>query len=120
MREFFPLRLHLKDKRYVLVPIYPPWAEAMLSTSGPHTPLKLRTEHVYYCSPKVTDLKRGDFVVFYETKSGGGRGAAVGCAIVQEILIDTPASLHSLYGRFGVYSLQQVEKHENPRGKVMA
>jgi ribosomal protein S18 acetylase RimI-like enzyme len=46
MREFFPLRIHLPRKRYVIVPIYPKWARTMLSTSGPHTPLKLRIDNV--------------------------------------------------------------------------
>jgi hypothetical protein len=37
MREFYPLRLHLPNKRYVVVPRYPNWVAAMLSSSGPHT-----------------------------------------------------------------------------------
>lgn len=80
MREFYPLRLHLSAKRYVVVPIYPAWVEAMLSTSGAHSPLKLRVDNAYYCYPKVSKLITGDLVVFYETKSGGGRGAAIGSA----------------------------------------
>jgi ribosomal protein S18 acetylase RimI-like enzyme len=120
MREFYPLRIFLKHKRYVLVPIYPAWVSAMLSTSGPHTPLKLRIDHAYYCYPKVSNLTKGDFVVFYETRTGGGRGAAIGSAIVQEVMIDTSPVLFGRYSDIGIYTLADVVGHENSRGHSMA
>jgi ribosomal protein S18 acetylase RimI-like enzyme len=120
MREFYPLRLHLARKRYVLIPIYPSWADAMLSTSGPHTPLKLRVDNVYYCFPKLSDLSSGDLVVFYETKSGGGKGAAIGAAIVQEVAIDQPSRLYERFARLGIYRLPDVTSHANARGEAMA
>src|SRR5262249_43608163 len=58
MTDFYPLRVHLLKKRYVLIPIYSPWAAAMLSTSGPHTPLKLRVDNVYYCYRKISNLTK--------------------------------------------------------------
>ena len=120
MTEFYPLRIHLRDKLYVLVPIYPQWVQAMLSISGPGTPLKLRTDNVYYCYPKVNKLSKGDFVIFYETKSGGGRGAAIGAAVVLEVKIDTPPQLYQDFSILGVYQLSDVERHENAQGKAMA
>ena len=59
MTEFYPLRIHLLQKHYILIPIFARWAQAMLSTSGPHTPLKLRTDNVYYCFPKISKLGKG-------------------------------------------------------------
>lgn len=120
MREFYPLRIHLKEKRYVLVPIYPAWAEAMLSTSGPQTPLKLRVDNAYYCYPKLSNLAKGDFVIFYETKVGGGRGAAIGDAIVVEVRNDTPSALYACYSDLGVYKLADINAHRNRQGNAMA
>lgn len=120
MREFYPLRIYLRGKRYVLVPIYPEWVNAMLSSSGPHTPLKLRINHAYYCYPRVSNLTKGDLVVFYETKSRGGRGAAIGSAVVQEVMIDTPATLFGNFSNLGIYTLDDVNGHANSRGQSMA
>jgi ribosomal protein S18 acetylase RimI-like enzyme/predicted transcriptional regulator len=120
MREFFPLRIHLKNKRYVLVPIYPTWVSAMLSPSGPHTPLKLRIDHVYYCYPKVSKLTKGDLVVFYETQTGGGRKAAIGSAVVQDVVIGTPANLFKAFSSLGIYTLPDIDAHTNNAGNAMA
>jgi ribosomal protein S18 acetylase RimI-like enzyme len=120
MREFYPLRLHLASKKYVLIPIYPNWADAMLSTRDPHTPLKLRVDNVYYCYPKLPDLSSGDLVLFYETKRGGGKGAAIGAAIVQEVAIDQPSRLYERFAKLGIYQLHDVTSHANGCGKAMA
>jgi hypothetical protein len=120
MREFYPLRIHLRRKRYVIIPIRPQWVEAMLSTSGPGTPLKLRTDHVYYCYPKVTDLTKGDLVIFYETIAGGGSGSAIGSAVVQEVAIETPMLLFGRYSELGIYQLKNIAEHENSQGQAMA
>jgi ribosomal protein S18 acetylase RimI-like enzyme len=120
MREFYPLRIHLRRKRYVIIPIRRQWVRAMLSTSGPGTPLKLRTDHVYYCYPKVTDLTKGDLVIFYETIVGGGSGSAIGSAVVQEVAIEPPARLFLKYAQLGIYQLHNIEEHENSLGQAMA
>lgn len=120
MTEFYPLRIHLPGKRYVLVPIYQPWVDAMLSTSGPQTPLKLRTDNVYYCYPKVSDLAKGDLVIFYEPKRGGGRGAAIGAAVVLEVVIGTPQHLHHRFSSRGIYQLAEIEQHANAKDHAMA
>jgi ribosomal protein S18 acetylase RimI-like enzyme len=120
MREFYPLRIHLSGKRYLIVPIYPEWAEAMLSTSGPQTPLKLRIDNVYYCFPKSSNLAKGDLVLFYETKKGGGRGASIGSALVQEVAIDIPSSLFQRFSQLGIYTLNDIEGHANASGRAMA
>jgi len=115
MREFYPLRLHLLRKRYVLIPIYPKWCEAMLSNtirifrSKPR--LNLRLDNVYYCYPKVTNLSSGDFVIFYETGRGQGRRAAIGSAVVKNVDIDSPDALYDKYSDLGVYSLDEIRRH---------
>jgi ribosomal protein S18 acetylase RimI-like enzyme len=120
MREFFPLRIHLANKRYVIIPIYRVWVDGMLSSTGRHSPLKLRTDHVYYCYPKIPKLLKGDLVLFYETKANDGRGAAIGSAVVQEVLIDKPEKLFRRFARLGIYQLADVEKHANVQGNAMA
>jgi ribosomal protein S18 acetylase RimI-like enzyme len=119
MREFFPLRIHLLNKRYVIIPIYRTWVDGMLSSTGPHSPLKLRTDHVYYCYPKIPKLLKGDLVLFYETKANDGRGAAIGSAVVQEVLIDKPRRLFRRFARLGIYELADVEGHANNHGNAM-
>jgi hypothetical protein len=119
MREFFPLRLHLAKKRYVMIPIYKEWVEAMLSSTGHHEPLKLRVNHAYYCYPKISALTKGDFVLFYETKTKGGRGMVIGAAIVQEVLIEKPSKVFRRFASMGIYELSDVEAHKNSSGNAM-
>jgi hypothetical protein len=115
MREYYPLRIHLLHKKYVLIPIYPEWSRAMLVT-GKEDPtnissLKMRVDNVYYCYPKIKDLSSGDLVVFYETLSKGGRGVALGCALVKEVMIDTPEKLFERFEKHGIYQLDDIRKH---------
>jgi hypothetical protein len=77
-------------------------------------------DNVYYCFPKLSDLSSGDLVLFYETKSGGGRGAAIGAAIVQEVAIDQPSRLYERFAKLGIYRLPDVTSHANARGEAMA
>jgi ribosomal protein S18 acetylase RimI-like enzyme len=120
MTELFPLRIHLPGKRYVLVPIYRDWVDAMLSDSGSRTSLKLRTDNAYYCYPKMHDLARGDLVAFYEPQKGGGRGAAIGAAVVLDAEINTPQALHHRFSDLGIYELANVQAHADRRGRAMA
>jgi ribosomal protein S18 acetylase RimI-like enzyme len=120
MREFYPFRIHLKNKRYVLVPIYSAWVDQMLSSSGDASSLKLRIDNVYYCYPKISNLAKGDLVIFYETQTGGGRKAAIGAALVQEVVIDTPSNLFKRFSNYGAYTLANIDKHKNARGNAKA
>lgn len=123
MREFYPLRLHLINKRFVIIPIYPRWVGEMFFTmsdaSASHTRLKLRVDNVYYCYPRIRTLAAGDLVIFYETKRGSGRGAAIGGAIVRKVVIDAPEKLHEAFSERGVYSVEDIRKHA-AKGKAMA
>jgi hypothetical protein len=92
---------------------------AMLSTSGPHTPLKLRVDNAYYCYPKISALRNGDLVLFYETKTGGGIGSAIGAAVVQEVIIDEPTKLFARFSDLGIYELSDIQHHQNASGKSM-
>jgi hypothetical protein len=120
MEEFYPLRIHLAKKRYMLVPIFQQWVDAMLSISGPGTSLKLRVDNAYYCYPKVSNLARGDLVIFYEPKKDGGRGAAIGAALVLEQRIDKPKALYSRFAKLGIYRLEDVAQHANAAGDALA
>jgi hypothetical protein len=91
-----------------------------LSSWRPGTPLKLRVENAYYCYPQLSDLSRGDLVVFYEPKKEGGRGAAIGGAVVLEVAIAPPKALHARFESLGVYELADIVKHANASGNAMA
>ncbi len=122
MREFYPLKLHLTNKKYIVVPIRPEYSRELfaLDESSPVlTPLKLRVDNVYYCTPRHTDLKRGDLVLFYETKLGGGFGGAFGTAVVRQCKIDKPELLWKQYRSRGVFKLSEIKKHTRD-GKAMA
>jgi len=115
MREYYPLQIHLSMKRYLLIPIYPEWSRAMLVTeienSTNLSSLKMRIDNVYYCYPKIKDLSSGDLVIFYETLSKGGRGVALGCALVKEVVIDSPETLFERFEKHGIYQLEDIRKH---------
>lgn len=120
MRDFYPLRIHLRNKRYIVIPIYPQWAQAMLSTTGSGTELQLRLDNVYYCYPKLGNLARGDLAIFYETKTRGGSGTALGASVIQEVMTELPATLFSRYSNLGIYTLPEIQGHVNTSGKAMA
>ncbi len=124
MREFFPLRVHLRNKRYAIVPIYAAWVKAMLSTrddasASRPTSLKLRVDNVYYCYPKLRDLTAGDLVLFYEPKRDGGSQSAIGSAIVRETMLDTPEVLFGRFSDQGVYGIDDIRAHVSS-GTAMA
>ncbi|MGA2451706.1 MAG: GNAT family N-acetyltransferase [Polyangiaceae bacterium] len=116
MRQFYPLRLHLLHKRYVIAPIYSKWVSAMLSAENSATPaapsnLKLRVDNVYYCYPRFADMCAGDHVIFYEPAEAGGSKSAVGSAIVRRIVTDTPVRLFAEFSDRGVYTENDIRKH---------
>ncbi|MBF8303810.1 MAG: Uncharacterized protein HW399_185 [Dehalococcoidia bacterium] len=114
MREFYPLRLYLSYKNYIVVPIHADFSDELFAREpAPTNPtkLKLRVDHVYYCTPRHTDLISGDWVLFYETKSGGGAGEAFGTAIVRECKTDTPEALWQQYKNRGVFRLEDIRQH---------
>ena len=124
MREFFPLRLHLVNKGYAIVPIFVQWVRAMLSTvqgltSGSPTIQKLRVDNVYYCYPKLSRLVAGDLVIFYEPAKGGGSRSAIGCAVIREAVVDSPDVLFGRFSERGVYCLADIRRHA-ARGRAMA
>jgi hypothetical protein len=59
-------------------------------------------------------------VLFYETKMGGGRGATIGAAVVQEVVIDKPTKLFAQFSDLGIYEVPDIQRHQNVRGNSMA
>lgn len=119
MRDFYPLRVHLTGKKYIIVPIFPEWVEGMLVTlgggGGAPTSLKLQVDNVYYCYPKLRELHAGDLVLFYETKKNNGRGAIIGAAVIREVCRDTPEALYRRFSDRGVYTLEDIRHHAHKR-----
>jgi len=122
MREFYPLKIFLRDKNYVAVPIKPNYSCELLGLRPDTelTQLKMRVDHTYYCTPRHTDLKAGDFVLFYETKHGGNAGGALGTALVRECMVNTPEVLWKEYNKRGVFKLKDIQGHKNSEGNSMA
>jgi ribosomal protein S18 acetylase RimI-like enzyme/predicted transcriptional regulator len=120
VRQFHPLRLHLPQKRYLVVPIHREWVARMLAPTGTFLRLRLRVKNVYYCYPRHRALARGDYVLFYETQSHGGRGAIIGAAVVSDVKTAAPEALWSSFASLGVYSKEQVREHANRAGDAMA
>ncbi|HSN99646.1 MAG TPA: DUF4365 domain-containing protein [Candidatus Nanopelagicales bacterium] len=119
MRDFYPLRVHLARKKYVIIPIFPEWVGGMLLTlgggAGAPSSLKLRVDNVYYCYPKLSALDAGDLVLFYETKRNNGRGAIIGAAVIREARRDTPEALYGRFSDRGVYTLEDIRHHAHKR-----
>jgi predicted transcriptional regulator len=117
MRSLYPLRVYLPEKRYVLIPIYRAWVDAMLSDSGQGTPLKLRLDNAYYSYPKCTDMTRGDLVAFYEPKKEGGRGVVIGAAVVIDAVVDAPERLHDRFSQNGAYTSGRCSASHEQQGQ---
>jgi ribosomal protein S18 acetylase RimI-like enzyme/predicted transcriptional regulator len=122
MRDFYPLRLYLRDKKYIVVPIQPIYSNELFARetdASELTQIKLRVDHVYYCTPRHTDLSCGDLVLFYETKRNGRAGEAFGTAVVRDCKIDAPEALWKEYRKRGVFKLRDIRQHSRD-GKAMA
>lgn len=123
MREFYPLKIFLRNKKYIVVPIQPKYSGELFGLrpdDSELTQLKMRVDHTYYCTPRHTDLRAGDFVLFYETKLGGNAGGALGTALVRECMVNTPEVLWKEYNKRGVFKLKDIQGHQNSEGKSMA
>jgi ribosomal protein S18 acetylase RimI-like enzyme len=123
MREFYPLKIFLRNKNYIAVPIKPNYSRELLGLrpdDSELTQLKMRVDHTYYCTPRHTDLRAGDFVLFYETKHGGNVGGALGTALVRECMVNTPEVLWKEYNKRGVFKLKDIQGHKNSEGNSMA
>jgi hypothetical protein len=123
MKDFFPLKLYLKNKRYVVVPIRPEFSTKLFATNpgdNTPTPLKLRIDNVYYCTPRLRDLQKGDFVLFYETKSGNGRGVMFGSAVIRDIAIDTPKKVWDKFKELGALTLEDITTKFTRNNETMA
>lgn len=120
---FHPVRFVLSDRRALVVPIRPEWAEAMLDFAAQQLTLLhardgsekllLRSENAYYCYPTALQVAvPGTPILFLVT---GGTGL-VGEARIIEAVIDTPEELFARFGGLGIYGIQQIRSHVQRRG----
>jgi len=122
-RIFHPVRFAVTNRRALLVPIEPQWADALLEHAGQQRTLGqdaaserliMRADNAYYCYPKSLDIARpGTPILFYVTAPVG---AVVGEARVYEATVDVPEELFATYGGLGIYKLPQIRQHVISRG----
>ena len=119
---FYPLRLAVPGRRALLVPIRPDWADRMLTYAGkqepmfrpPSDPLLIRSDNVYYCFPRCREeVDQNCRILFYVSAPVS---ALVGEAIITQSMVDYPEVLHQLFGDLGIYTLEQIRRHVEPRG----
>jgi predicted nucleic acid-binding protein len=122
---FHPIRFVLSERRAIIVPIRPEWAEAMLdypaqqltllSAQDRSEKLLLRSENAYYCYPTALRLAvPGTPILFLVT---GGTGL-VGEARIIDAAIDTPEELFARFGGLGIYGIQEIRSHVRRRGPL--
>ncbi|HEX5308062.1 MAG TPA: GNAT family N-acetyltransferase [Solirubrobacteraceae bacterium] len=121
-RAFHPLRLGVSERRALLVPIQPQWAEAMLDypTRQPSLfetspeKLLLRADNAYYCYPRLLDVAvPGAPILFYVS---GGRGI-VGEARIIQAQVAAPEELFARFGGLGIYGIHEIRAHVQTRGE---
>lgn len=122
-RIFYPARFAAGDRRVLMVPIEPRWADALLEHAGQQRSLDqdpaserllLRADNGYYCYPKLLDIaKPGTPILFYVSAPVK---AVVGEARIYDSAVDVPEELFAAYGGLGIYRLPQIRSHVMRRG----
>lgn len=119
---FHPLVVAVPERRALLVPIKPDWADRMLSYVGKQAtlygpdsdPLLIRSDNAYYCFPRcAAEVDQRSRILFYVSTP---ISAVVGEAIILQAVTDYPEVLHSLFGGLGIYALPQIAGHAQKRG----
>ncbi len=119
----YPARLGLADRRAFLVPIRPTWADRMLQLPAVQqelfqrepTKLLLRTDNVYYCSPRYGPAAlTGEHILFYLSQVDKVIG---GAARVLECEIASPDELFLRFGDLGIYGLENIREHMAKSGE---
>jgi GNAT superfamily N-acetyltransferase len=122
-RAFHPARFAVSNRRALMVPIEPQWADALLEHAGQQRRLGqdpaserllLRSDNAYYCYPKSLEIARpGTPILFYVSAPVS---AVVGEARIYEAAVDVPEELFAAYGGLGIYRLPQIRSHVMSRG----
>jgi hypothetical protein len=127
---FWPAKVIGAEVPTYIVPIKVPYAEALLDAGFSEQSLLPRQlglgldrEHVYYRSTQNDrGIAPGARILWYVTGDAPvhPRGSIRAVSQVADVVTGRPRSLHALFKRFGVYSLEQVSAIADGNGEVMA
>lgn len=115
-RTLWPAKVTDAQLPVCMLPIQPRWSTVLFDVP-PTLPLfrtedwGLGREHVYYRSPIGPKLSAPARLLWYKSQGTGtlkGPSAIIGCSLLEEIFVDTPAALHTRFGRLGVWTLQDI------------
>lgn len=116
-RIFHPARFALRERKALIVPIQPVWADAMLEymhqqqsllDSQISDKLLLRADNAYYCYPTALAVAQpGTPILFFVSGTTG----LVGEARIVEAVIDTPEELFACFGGLGIYGIHEIRRH---------
>jgi GNAT superfamily N-acetyltransferase len=115
-RAWWPAKVLDSQLPTILVPIQQAFSSELLAAplglfSRPPE-LGLSREHVYYRSPRGARISAPARLLWY--MSGSARGSVepsgvVAASLLEEVVVDTPASLHERFRHLGVWRLDQIE-----------
>ncbi len=115
------------SRKGVMVPIQRWFSETLLPQSSPQASLlpgavsSYRLERAYFSGRNKEALfTRGDLVVFYESLSGGGAGAAIAVARLTSSQYMHMSSAEHLLERQGVISKERLREMSGNDGHVMS
>ena len=75
--------------------------------------LGLSREHVYYRSPRGVGIAAPARLLWYMSASARGSvepAGVVAASLLEDVAVDTPASLHDRFRHLGVWRLEQIER----------
>jgi GNAT superfamily N-acetyltransferase len=114
-QQFWPVKILDTGLPTFLVSIRPAWSSELFGIPRSLLPrrdlLGISREHVYYRSPMSRGERAPGRILWYVTNDGpGGLGAIVACSRLEEVVVDSPQTLHGRFQHLGVWKRSQVEK----------
>jgi GNAT superfamily N-acetyltransferase/predicted nucleic acid-binding protein len=112
-RTLWPIKIVDSQLRSYLIPIRPIWSSELFGVPQMLIPrsalLGISREHVYYRAPRPRVVRAPARLLWYVTRSSpGGVGAVIGCSRLEQVVVDSPASLHARFRHLGVWEKKQV------------
>jgi len=116
-RSLFPAKITDINIPVFMIPIKARWAMELFDTEiarqslfGAEPELMLNTENVYYRASHPKILSAPARILWYISKSRNYQGdqSVRACSYVNEVIIDTPKKLFSMFQRLGVYKWKDV------------
>ncbi|MFJ9371208.1 GNAT family N-acetyltransferase [Nocardia sp. NPDC101769] len=114
-RLWWPAKITDSELPGFVVPIKPRWSTDLFGVPAAllarDSQLALGRQHVYFRSGRRSCLRAPSRILWYMSSSdSSGEGKFIGTSLLDHTERGTPQTLHDLYGRYGIFRIEDIEK----------